>query len=122
MCQHEVEGREDIGYGDDERSVLGAGDGLGLAVCFCESRCGHTVNLIKRDSKRPGGDIAKTAVQELETREDVDILAGFVYAPNAIASAQLATRAPVPMIVMNAGTAWIPSLSPYIVRVSFTMW
>ena len=83
---------------------------------------GHTVKLIKRDSKRPGGDIAKNAVQELITREQVDMLAGFVFSPNAMASAPLATKGKVPMIVMNAGTAWIPSLSPYIARVSFTMW
>lgn len=83
---------------------------------------GHTVELIKRDSKRPGGDIAKNAVQELITRERVDMLAGFIFSPNAMASAPLATKGKVPMIIMNAGTAWIPSLSPNIVRVSFTMW
>jgi branched-chain amino acid transport system substrate-binding protein len=83
---------------------------------------GHNVELIKRDSKRPGGDIAKTAVQELITREKVDILTGFVFSPNAIASAPLVTQGKVPMVIMNAGTAWIPNLSPYIARVSFTMW
>lgn len=82
----------------------------------------NKIELIKRDSKRPGGDIAKNAVQELITREKVNILAGFVFSPNAMASAPLATQGKVPMIVMNAGTAWIPSLSPYIARVSFTMW
>lgn len=83
---------------------------------------GHEIELIKRDSKRPGGDIAKNAVQELITREKVDILTGFVFSPNAMASAPLVTQGKVPMIIMNAGTAWIPSLSPYIARVSFTMW
>lgn len=83
---------------------------------------GHTVNLVKRDAKRPGGDIAKNAVQELITRERVSMLAGFIFSPNAMASAPLATQGKVPMIIMNAGTAWIPSLSPYIARVSFTMW
>ena len=83
---------------------------------------GHEVEVIKRDSKRPGGDIAKTVVQQLITRDRVDILAGFIFSPNAIASAPLATQGKVPMIIMNAGTAWIPSLSPYIARVSFTMW
>ena len=82
----------------------------------------HQIELIKRDSKRPGGDIAKTAVQELIVREKVDILTGFVFSPNAMASAPLATQGKTPMIIMNAGTAWIPSLSPYIARVSFTMW
>lgn len=82
----------------------------------------HKVELIKRDSKRPGGDIAKTMVRELITRERVDLLTGFIFSPNAIASAPLVTQAKVPMVIMNAGTAWIPSLSPYIARVSFTMW
>ncbi len=83
---------------------------------------GHKIELIKRDSKRPGGDIAKNAVQELITREKVNILTGFVFSPNAMASAPLITQGKVPMVIMNAGTAWIPSLSPYIARVSFTMW
>jgi len=83
---------------------------------------GHTVKLIKRDSKRPGGDIAKNAVQELIVKEKVNLLTGFVFSPNAMASASLATRGKVPMVIMNAGTAFIPKMSPYIARVSFTMW
>jgi branched-chain amino acid transport system substrate-binding protein len=82
----------------------------------------HEIELIKRDAKTPGGDVAKTAVQELIVREDVDLLAGFVYSPNIIASAPLIDQAKVPALVLNAATAWIPSLSPYIARVSMTMW
>ncbi len=83
---------------------------------------GHTIELIKRDSKNPGGAVAKTLAQELVTRDKVDILTGFVFSPNAIATAPIATEAKVPMIIMNAGTAWITTLSPYIARVSFSMW
>jgi branched-chain amino acid transport system substrate-binding protein len=83
---------------------------------------GHDVEMIKRDAKNPGGDVAKTAVQELITRDKVQMLTGFIYSPNAMASAPLATQGKVPMIIMNAGTAWIPSMSPFIARVSFTMW
>lgn len=82
----------------------------------------HEIELIKRDAKTPGGDVAKTAVQELIVREDVDLLTGFVYSPNIIASAPLIDQAKVPALVLNAATAWIPSLSPYIARVSMTMW
>jgi branched-chain amino acid transport system substrate-binding protein len=82
----------------------------------------HTIALIKRDAKQPGGATARTAVQELITRDRVDLLTGFIYSPNAIASAPLVTQAKVPMVIMNAGTAWIPNLSPYIARVSFSMW
>ena len=87
-----------------------------------EALGGHEVELIKRDAKTPGGDVAKTAVQELITREQVQMLAGFVFSPNAMASAPLATQGKVPMVILNAGTAWIPSLSPNIARVSFSMW
>jgi branched-chain amino acid transport system substrate-binding protein len=83
---------------------------------------GIKVELVKRDSKAPSGADAKTAVQELITQEKVDILAGFIYSPDAIASAPLATEGKKPMIIMNAGTAWITTLSPMISRVSFSMW
>ena len=46
----------------------------------------HRVEMIKRDSKGPGGDAAKTAVQELVVREKIDLLTGFVFSPNIIAS------------------------------------
>ena len=82
----------------------------------------YKVELIKRDSKNPSGAEAKTAVQELIVQEKVDILTGFIYSPDAIASAQLATEATKPMVIMNAGTAWITNLSPMISRVSFSMW
>src|SRR4029079_7183382 len=44
----------------------------------------YKVEFIKRDSKSPSGADAKTAVQELITQEKVDLLAGFVYSPDAI--------------------------------------
>jgi branched-chain amino acid transport system substrate-binding protein len=82
----------------------------------------NKIELIKRDSGPPTGAGAKTQVQELITREHVNLLIGFVFSPDAIASAPLVTQAKVPMIVVNAGTAWITKLSPYIVRDSFSMW
>ncbi len=83
---------------------------------------GIKVEIVKRDSKNPSGAEAKTAVQELITQEKVDILTGFIYSPDAIASASLVTEAKKPMVIMNAGTAWITNLSPMISRVSFSMW
>jgi branched-chain amino acid transport system substrate-binding protein len=80
------------------------------------------IELVKRDSKNPGGAEAKTAVQELITQDKVDMLTGFVFSPNAITTASLATAGKKPMIIMNAGTAWITNLSPMIARVSFSMW
>ena len=83
---------------------------------------GVKVEIVKRDSKNPSGAEAKTAVQELIAQEKVDIVTGFIYSPDAIASAALVTEAKKPMVIMNAGTAWITNLSPMISRVSFSMW
>jgi branched-chain amino acid transport system substrate-binding protein len=82
----------------------------------------YKVEIVKRDSKNPSGAEAKTAVQELIAQEKVDLLTGFIYSPDAIASAPLVTAAKKPMVIMNAGTAWITNLSPMISRVSFSMW
>jgi branched-chain amino acid transport system substrate-binding protein len=82
----------------------------------------YKIEIVKRDSKNPSGAEAKTAVQELIVQEKVDILTGFIYSGDAIASAALFTESKRPAVIMNAGTAWITNLSPMISRVSFSMW
>jgi branched-chain amino acid transport system substrate-binding protein len=83
---------------------------------------GIKIELIRRDDTGPQPDVAKRMAQELITRDQVQILAGVVYTPNALAIAPLVTEAKIPLIVMNAGTASITTMSPYIARVSFTLW
>jgi branched-chain amino acid transport system substrate-binding protein len=83
---------------------------------------GVKLEIIRRDDTGPNPEIAKRMAQELITRDHVQLLAGTVYTPNALAIAPLATEAKVPLIVMNAGTAIITTKSPYIARTSFTMW
>ncbi|HEX6979266.1 MAG TPA: ABC transporter substrate-binding protein [Alphaproteobacteria bacterium] len=83
---------------------------------------GTKIELIRRDETGPKPDVVKRLAQELITRDRVQVLAGFTYTPNAMATAPLATEAKVPMIVMNAGTSAIVRQSPYIARTSFTMW
>src|SRR6516225_3159080 len=82
----------------------------------------YTIKLIKRDTKNPGGADAKLAVQELLTEDKVDAVVGWIYSPNAIASAPLLKAANKLGVIMNAGTAWIPNLSQDFVRTSFSMW
>ncbi len=82
----------------------------------------YKITLIKRDAKNPGGADAKIVTQELLTQEKVDILAGWVYSPNAIASAPIVTAGKKLSVIMNAGTAHITNMSPYYVRTSFSMW
>ena len=82
----------------------------------------HKVEIIKRDEGPPTGAQAKTVTTELITNDKVQIVTGFVFSPSAIALAPTITQAKVPMVIANAGTAWITNLSPYIVRLSFSMW
>jgi branched-chain amino acid transport system substrate-binding protein len=82
----------------------------------------YTVKLIKRDYKDASGATAKIVVQELLTQDNVDAIAGWVYSPNAIATAPLITAGKKLAVLMNAGTAHITNMSPYYVRTSFSMW
>ena len=82
----------------------------------------NTVELVKRDEGPPTGAQAKTVATELITNDKVQMLLGFSFSPSSIALAPVVTQAKVPMIISNAGTAWITNLSPYIVRLSFSMW
>jgi branched-chain amino acid transport system substrate-binding protein len=83
---------------------------------------GVKIELITRDDTGPNPDKAKQLAQELIVRERVNLLAGVVFTPNALAIAPLATEAKVPFVIMNAGTAMITTRSPYIARTSFTLW
>jgi len=82
----------------------------------------HKVTIVKRDEGPPTGAVAKTVTTELITNDKVQLVTGFVFSPSAIALAPTITQAKVPMVIANAGTAWITNLSPYIVRLSFSMW
>jgi len=83
---------------------------------------GVKIELITRDDTGPNPDKAKQLAQELIVRDKVDLLAGVIFTPNALAIAPLATEAKKPFVIMNAGTAVITTRSPYIARTSFTLW
>jgi len=82
----------------------------------------YTITLVKRDSKAPDGAAAKIAAQELLTQDKVDVLAGWVYSPDAIASAPVVNAGKKLAVIMNAATSFITNLSGDYVRTSFTMW
>lgn len=82
----------------------------------------HKVVIVKRDEGPPTGAQAKTVATELITNDKVQLLTGFVFSPSAIAMAPVLTQSKTPLVIANAGTAWITNLSPYIARLSFSMW
>ena len=61
-------------------------------------------------------------MQELLTQDKVDVLAGWIYSPNAIASAPIVAAGKKLAVIMNAGTAHITQMAPQYVRTSFSMW
>ncbi len=83
---------------------------------------GVKIELIIRDDGGPNPDKAKQLVQELIVRDKVQLVTGIIATPNAMAMAPLATEAKVPMLIMNAGASVITTRSPYMARVSFTLW
>ena len=82
---------------------------------------GRKVEIITRDTTGAAPEVAKRLAQELITRDNVDILAGFGLTPNALAVAPIDAEAKKPMVIMNAATSVITTRSPYIVRVSHTL-
>ncbi|MGH7114964.1 MAG: ABC transporter substrate-binding protein, partial [Stellaceae bacterium] len=83
---------------------------------------GIKIDLLKRDDTS-NPEVGKRLAQELITRDHVQLLTGIVLSPVAAAVAPLTAEAKVPLVISYAaaGVA-IPRLSPYVVRVTFTLW
>ncbi len=98
--------------------------GMKLYMKLNEKRLppGVKIELITRDDGGANPDKAKQLAQELIVRDRIQILTGLIWTPNAAAIAPLATEAKLPVVIMNAGTSSITTMSPYIARVSFTLW
>ncbi len=82
---------------------------------------GKRIEIIRRDVGGPLPDVAKRHAQELVVRDKVDILAGFLLTPNALAAADVSAEAKKFMVVMNAATSIVITRSPYMVRTSVTL-
>jgi branched-chain amino acid transport system substrate-binding protein len=82
---------------------------------------GVKIELVKRDdTSKP--DVGKRLAQELIARDHVNLLTGVILSPVAAAVAPLTAEAKVPFVDTNAAGVAIPRISPYLVRVSFTLW
>lgn len=83
---------------------------------------GIKVELIKRDDTGVNPDLAKRLAQELVLRDQVHILTGGQWTPNAMAVAALTKQAKVPFVTMTAGASAVTLQSPYVVRTGWTLW
>jgi len=81
---------------------------------------GKKIEVIRKDVGGIAPDVAKRLAQELIVRDKVDILAGFLLTPNAMATGAVSEQAKKFMVVMNAATSIITTKSEYMARVSVT--
>jgi branched-chain amino acid transport system substrate-binding protein len=79
------------------------------------------IEIINKDVGGPLPDVAKRLSQELVARDNVDILAGYIATPSALASVPIATQAKKPMLLVQAATSGITERSPYVARLSYTL-
>jgi branched-chain amino acid transport system substrate-binding protein len=82
---------------------------------------GKKLEFIRKDVGGIAPDVAKRLAQELVARDNVDVIAGFVLTPNALAAGDVSAEAKKFMVVMNAATAIITTKSPYMARTSLTI-
>ena len=82
---------------------------------------GRKIELIRRDTGGIAPDVAKRLSQELVVRDNVDILAGYVLTPNAMAAGDVSAEAKKFMVVMNAATSVVITKSPYMIRTSVVL-
>src|SRR5919204_987483 len=80
------------------------------------------LEIIKRDDTS-NPEVGKRLAQELIARDHVQLLTGVILSPVAAAIAPLTAEAKVPLLIsIAAGGSAIPRISPYVARVSFTLW
>jgi branched-chain amino acid transport system substrate-binding protein len=83
---------------------------------------GVKVELLRRDDTS-SPEVGKRLAQELISRDHVQLLAGVVLSPVAAAIAPLTAEAKVPLLIsIAAAGVQIPRISPYVARVTFTLW
>ncbi len=83
---------------------------------------GVKIEILRRDDTS-NPEIGKRLAQELIAREHVQLLTGVILSPVAAAIAPLTAEAKVPLLIsIAAGGSAIPRISPYVARVSFTLW
>jgi branched-chain amino acid transport system substrate-binding protein len=87
---------------------------------YGDSVAGKKIEILRRDTGGIAPDVAKRLAQELVVRDHVDILAGFVLTPNALAAGDVSREAKKFMVVMNAATSIITAKSQYMTRTSGT--
>jgi branched-chain amino acid transport system substrate-binding protein len=83
---------------------------------------GHKIEFLKRDTAGPAPDRAKRLMQELITRDRVDIITGVNFSSEGFAMMDVCKEARIPTVIMLAGANGMTDACPYAARISFSMW
>ncbi len=81
---------------------------------------GKKVEVILKDDTSVT-DVSRRLAQDLVVNDKVDVLAGFLVTPAALAAAAVATKAKVPMVTMTGASSGVTRASPFVLRSSFTV-
>jgi branched-chain amino acid transport system substrate-binding protein len=87
---------------------------------YGDTVAGKKIEIIRKDSGGIAPDVAKRLAQELVVRDKVDVLAGLILTPNALAVGDVSAEAKKFTVIMNAATSIITTKSPYMARTSVT--
>lgn len=82
---------------------------------------GREVAFFTRDVGGANPSQTRRYAQELIARDQVDVLVGLDFSPNAAAIGPLVDQAQVPTLIMNAASSGLTEASPYLFRYSFTI-
>lgn len=104
-------------------SAIGKQTELGVRLYMAQHPglvAGKKVEVILRDDTSVT-DVSRRQAQELVVNDKVDVLAGFLVTPTALAAAPIATKSKTPLVTMTGATSAVTRASPYILRSSFTV-
>lgn len=82
---------------------------------------GRKVQVIYRDSAGADPTLAKRLAEELVVKDKVAMLAGFYLTPEVAATAPVVNAAKTPLFISQAATPGLLKMSPYFVRMSFSI-
>jgi branched-chain amino acid transport system substrate-binding protein len=81
---------------------------------------GRKIEIIRRDTTGPAPDVVRRLVQELISRDKVELIGGLDYTPNVMATGGISTQAKMPVLIANAATTSIIEKTPYMSRFGYT--
>jgi branched-chain amino acid transport system substrate-binding protein len=81
---------------------------------------GHKIVLIRRDTTGPNEEVVQRLAQELIVNDNVDMIMGLSFSPDAITLGPISTRAKKPVFIVNSATDNVMANAPYMARFAYT--